>query len=235
LRRFVRKPVAALILCLSVLGTRGVSAGERCEEPPDARARYEHALTALERGRQAARLWWIGWTSGYSVATAAQGAVALVTTDHGTRVDSIVGAAESAFGVIGMLVATPRTPMWASDALLAMDDRTACDRVRRLRRAEELLRKSAEEEERARSWYSQLIGDAINLAAPAVLWIGYQRYASGWYTLVPGIAIQEAQILSQPTAAISAWNSHAAAFGEPPRVEWHVIPLPGGVGVAGVF
>ncbi len=173
-----------------MLRTPDASAQERCQEPADARARYEHALTALERGRQAARFWWIGWTSGYSVATVAQGAVALAVTDHGSRVDSIVGAAESAFGVIGMLVATPRTPMWASDALLAMDDRTACDRVRRLRRAEELLRKSAREEQQAISWYSQLIGDA--------------------------------------------WSAHTAAFGKP-RVAWHLVPLPGGVAVAGVF
>lgn len=210
---------------------------ETCAEPADARARYEHALTALEGGKRAARLWWIGWTSGYSVATAAQGVAALATTDRGTRIDSIVGAAESAFGVIGMLVATPRTPMWASDELLAMKDRTACDRARRLRRAEELLRKSADEEEQARSWYSQVIGDALNLAAPAVLWIGYKRYASGWYTLAPGVAVQEAQILSQPTAAISAWRSHAARFGAPKHFACSVIPLQSGVGVAitGVF
>jgi hypothetical protein len=161
--------------------------------------------------------------------------VAAVTTDHGTRVDSIVGAAESAFGVIGMFVAAPRTPMWAWDALLAMDDRTACDRMRRLHRAEKLLHQSATEEEEGRSWYTQLIGDAINLAAPAVLWIGYKRYASGWYTLVPGIAVQEAQILSQPTASISAWNSHVASFGKPRHAAWRVVPLPGGVAVVGVF
>ena len=228
-------PIAALVLSASEFHARSVGATERCQEPADGRARYEHALTALERGTRAARFWWIGWTSGYSLATVSQGVVAAVTTDRGTRIDSIVGAAESAFGVIGMLVATPRTPMWAADALLAMDDRTACDRMRRLDRAEELLRKSAREEEQARAWYSQIIGDAINLAAPTVLWIGYKRYASGWYTLVPGIAIQEAQILSQPTAAISAWRSHAATFGDARGVAWHVIPLPGGIAVSGVF
>jgi hypothetical protein len=227
--------VALLFATAFVLGARAAVAEGQCREPPDARARYEHALTALERGQGAARFWWIGWTSGYSIATAAQGVVALVITDRGTRIDSIVGAAESAFGVIGMLVATPRTPMWASDALLAMDDRTACNRVRRLHLAEELLRKSSDEEEQGRSWYTQIIGDALNLAAPAVLWIGYKRYASGWYTLVPGIAIQEAQILSQPTAAIAAWRSHTAAFGTPQPAAWRVVPLLGGVALTGVF
>jgi len=211
------------------------AASETCRESPDSRARYEHALTALEQGKRAARSWWIGWTSGYSVATAAQGLVAAITTDRGTRIDSVVGAAESAVGVIGMLVATPRTPMWASDDLLAMDDRTPCARVRRLERAEELLQRSAREEEQARSWYTQIIGDVLNLAAPAVLWIGYKRYASGWYTLVPGIAVQEAQILTQPTAAIVAARLHRGRFGTPNAMAWSLSPLPGGVALTWVF
>src|SRR5690348_14588309 len=42
LRRFVRRLVAALILSLSVLRAPDASAQERCEEPVDGRARYEH-------------------------------------------------------------------------------------------------------------------------------------------------------------------------------------------------
>ena len=207
----------------------------RCVEVRDAEARYERILTALERGKPAARLWWIGWTSGYSAATVAQGVLAAATTDRGTRIDSIVGAAESAIGVIGMLAAAPRTPIWASDELITMDYHTACARVRRLRRAEHLLEKSADEEAMGRAWYAQLFGGVVNLAAPVVLWTAYRRYAAGWYTLAPGLAVQEAQVLTQPTAALGAWNAYKVEYGPRRRASVSFAPLPAGAAVVGTF
>lgn len=212
-----------------------VSAAPRCAASRDVDARYDRIAASLARGRPAARFWWIGWTSGYAAATVAQGALAVATTDRGTRIDSIVGAAESGIGVIGMLVAAPRTPMWASTELDAMDGSTACARLRRLRRAEELLRKSASEERQARSWYSQLIGDAVNLAAPMVLWFGYGRHAAGWYTLGPGLAVQQAQILTQPTRAIDAWSSYQRRGNAARRPSWRIAPIPWGAALTGSF
>jgi hypothetical protein len=206
-----------------------------CFPELDVDARYARILDVFDRGKSASKVWWFGWTSGYIAATAGQGVLAAVTHDRGTRIDSIVGAAESAVGVVGMLVATPRTPMWASGELRAMSDRTPCERVRRLHRAEKLLEKSAEEQASSRSWYSQLLGGVINLAAPIVLWAGYKRYASGWYTLGPGVAVQEAQILTQPTAALAAWNAYEAEYHAPKRVSWSLAPLPGGAAVMGTF
>jgi hypothetical protein len=233
-------PRVALITARAVIvaATFAGSATARdvdCGAVPDVDARYRRILTVFERGQSAAKVWWFGWTGGYAAATVAQGVLAGVTSDRGTRIDSVVGATESAIGVIAMLVAVPRTPMWASNELLRMDDDTPCARLRRLRRAEALLEKSADEEAQARSWYTQLIGGAINLAAPVVLWVGYQRYASGWYTLAPGLAAQEGQILTQPTAALAAWNSYAEKYAKPRRASWVLAPLPGGAAVVGTF
>ena len=227
-----------IVLCLLALffGTsRPAFAAAPCDAGRDVDTRYERIAASLVRGRPAARLWWIGWTAGYSAATVGQGVLALATHDRGTRIDSIVGAAESGIGVIGMLVAAPRTPMWASDELDALDGSTACARVRRLRRAEELLRESATEERRARSGYSQLIGDAINLAAPMVLWFGYGHHAAGWYTLGPGLAVQQTQMLTQPTGAIDAWRSYQRRLGATMRPSWTVAPIPGGAALTGSF
>ena len=219
----------ALLIVLFV--SRSALAADACTAEPNVDTRYDEILTVFERGQTASRWWWYGFTSGYAAATLGQGVLAVVTTDRGTRIDSIVGAAESGIGVIGMFLATPRTPMWAAGELRAMDNRTACARLRRLRRAEALLEKSADEQESARSWYAQVIGAGLNLAGAAVLWVGYQRYATGWYTLGAGVATQQVQILTQPTAALGAWNSYGAHR----QATWSVTPFPGGVAVSGVF
>lgn len=206
-----------------------------CVAEPDVDARYTRILEVFDRGQGASRLWWYGWMSTYAAATVSQGILAVATSDRGTRIDSVVGGAEAAIGVVGLLVATPRTPMWAAGELRAMRARTACDRLRRLRRAESLLEKSAEEQAASRSWYTQLLGGVINLAAPVVLWFGYRRYASGWYTLGPGLAVQEAQILTQPTSALGAWNAYSREHPKIRQSKWTLSPLPGGAAVTCVF
>lgn len=219
----------SLVFLLAI--SRPALAADACTREPNVDIRYNEILTVFERGQTASRWWWYGWTGGYAAATLSQGILAVATTDRGTRIDSIVGGAESAIGVIGMLVATPRTPIWAAGDLREMDDRTPCARLRRLRRAEKLLKDSADEQESAISWYAQVIGAGLNLAGATVLWVGYQRYATGWYTLGFGVATQEAQILTQPTGALRAWNAYSVHR----QVTWSVTPFPGGAGVSGVF
>jgi hypothetical protein len=233
--------VRALAAALGLLLVTGAGATAKADDtevcptnPLDA-IRYQSLFATLKLGQAPAKRWWFSWTSAYGVATLSQGVLAAVTTDRGTRIDSIVGAAESAVGVIGMLTSVPHTQMWAPTELEKMDARTPCDRERRLRRAEELLRRSAKEEEQGRAWYTQVLGAVVNLAAPAVLWIGYKRYASGWYTLGPGIAIQEAQILTQPKAAIGAWLAYERSLGKHDGVSVSFTPLLGGGAVSGTF
>src|SRR5689334_16670831 len=69
--------------------SHAVSAAPKCAARRDVDARYGQIAISLTRGRPAARFWWIGWTSGYAAATVAQGALAVATTDRGTRIDSI--------------------------------------------------------------------------------------------------------------------------------------------------
>jgi hypothetical protein len=225
------------VLVLVTLLTTGpvASAADDCTRVRDVDARYRRILGVFERGESSAKVWWYGWTGGYVAATVGQGVLGAVTHDRGTRIDSIVGAAESAVGVAGMLLAVPKTPMWAAGELTSMDGSTPCARLHRLRRAEKLLEKSADEEAQARSWFSQLLGGAINLAAPIVLWAGYKRYASGWYTLGPGLAVQEAQILTQPVAALAAWNSYEREYRAPKQASWTIAPQFGGASIVGTF
>lgn len=215
--------------------TRAAFAQARGAEATE-RARYEFLLTSLERERPKVKLWWTGWTLGYAGLTAGQGAAALFFPERGARIDAAVGAAESALGVIGMLI-TPHTVTGAPDELRAMDGSTPGARAARLRRAEALLEQSAGDEEDARSWAPHVEAALVNYAGSATLWFGYQRYAGGWLNLLAGTAIAELQIITRPTGASESWRRYRAGMltAPAPTASWTVTPLLGGAALIGTF
>jgi hypothetical protein len=232
--------VLTFVSIVSVGAPRGVLAEERPRAPDPATVdtRYDEIHAALRRGRPAAKTWWETWTSSYAVLTAGQTVAAVAVEDRGLRADFGVGAVQSVIGLVGMLVATPTTPIGAVSSLDAMDARTPGARAVRLRRAERLLEKSADEEREARAWYTHVAGGVVNLSGAFVLWLGYDRFATGWASLAGGIVLSELQILTTPTAAIGAWDSYrtrGSVGRRPLRPTLSVAPTPGGVVLSGTF
>ncbi|GEM_PF-1114315 len=205
------RATALLLLALVLVGRPALAAdGDRTDE------RYDFILGELERGEGNAGLWWNGWALGFALATVGQGAVAVAASDRGWRIDNAVGAASSGLGLIGTLI-EPRTPITAAADLRAMDSTTPRARALRLRRAEQLLRSAAQEEVDGRSWFPHVAGAATTLAASAVLWYGYDRFASGWLNLVGGTLVCELQIASRPTAAARSYRAYFDRYaGRPP-------------------
>lgn len=230
------RPLGPLFAALPILlFARAASAQDR-PPPPDEAARYAFLVASLEHERPAMQLWWTGWTLGYAGLAAGQAGAALFWPDDGTRIDATVGAVESTLGVVGMLI-TPRTPIDAPDELRAMDASTPQARARRLRRAEHLLAKSAEDEALGQSWLPHLEAALVNYAGTSVLWFGYHRYAGGWLNLIGGTAVSELQILTRPTASIDAWRRYRAGLTTPPSdgIAWSIAPTIGGAAVVGTF
>jgi hypothetical protein len=124
-----------------------------------------------------------------------------------------------------------------------MDSRTPEARRTRRVRAEELLQQSAKEENFDTSWVPHVAAAATNLAGAYVLFHEYKRYVPGWLSLASGTFVAEAQILTQPTAAIGAWNRYLGAFRPSGRevaarrfpVVWSVAPAFGGFVVRASF
>lgn len=113
-------------------------------------------------------------------------------------------------------------------------------RLRRLR-AEELLHTSAKEEGFGISWVPHVAAAAVNLAGAYILFHDYKRYVPGWLSLGSGTAVAELQIVTQPTAAIGAWNRYLRTYpvqagtGRGPAVAWTVAPTFGGFVVRASF
>jgi hypothetical protein len=193
----------------------------------------------LESGTVAADRWWYGWYAGWTALTAGEVVFALAATDRGFRVDSAVGAVSCSLGVIplGFLPFVPRT---AAASLRAVPGVTREERRRKLAVAERLLRTSAETEALGRSWLTHTLGISVSVAAGLILALGYKRPVTGTINIVTGVALTEAQIFTQPTAAITAWRAYGLGRFETPTAvtntpRWTIVPQPTGIGFAALF
>jgi hypothetical protein len=194
------------------------------------------------RGDAAANRWWNAWFYGFTALTVAQGVLAIATTDPGLRTDSAVGAASSSLGVMPLGL-SPLPARFAVGALRALPDATPAERRRKLARAEELLRESAEAEALGRSWLNHALGGGVSVGVGLVLGFVYKRPGSAVLNTVSGIALSELQIFTQPTAAIDDQRAYerwigmrrAPATAHKNTVEWALIPQPCGLFIAGHF
>ncbi len=232
--RSITPPLLALALLL-------VAPRARAEGPSDADVtrRLAFISSTLEGGTVAADRWWYGWYAGWTALTTGEVVFAIAATDRGFRVDSAVGAVSCSLGVIplGFLPFVPRT---AAASLRTLPGDTPEQRRRKLAAGENLLRKSAETEAFGRSWLTHALGISVSVAAGLVLALGYKRPVTGTINIVTGIALTEAQIFTQPTAAIGAWRSYEHGNFETPRAatkvpRWTIVPQPTGIGFAAQF
>jgi hypothetical protein len=191
--------VVAFLLFL----TAGAAAQETVS-PTDTEVtnRLSFIQDALDGGKKAADLWWYGWFGGYSAATVGQLAVYSGSDDEKQRQDMLVGSVTTALGAAGQIVFPLEAGRFASK-LRAIPSETPEQRRSKLASAESFLRQAAAQEAFGRSWKTQAMATALNLAAGLVIWLHYDRPAQdGLVTFAIGQLIWEAQIFSQPMKAV---------------------------------
>jgi hypothetical protein len=197
--------------------------------------RLAYIQNSLDGGQKAADLWWYGWLVGYGAATAGQLAVYSRSDDEKQRQDMLVGAVTTALGAGGVLIFPVEAGGFAA-RLRAMPGDTLEARRVKLASAEGYLRKAAAQEELGRSFQTQAIATAVNLAAGLTIWLHYNRPAKdGLITFAIGQIISEVQIFSQPMRAVRDLREyqqrtdfdHVSASGAGHRT-WYVSVAPAG-------
>ena len=203
--------------------------------------RLEFIELRLRRGTAATQRWWYSWFFGFAALSTGQAIVAIATTNPGLRADSAVGAASSGLGVLALGV-IPFPALHAARAVYEIPEATPEQRRRKLARAEQILKRSADAESSYRSWYTHVIAGGVSIGIGLGLWLGYDRLASGARNALIGIALNEVRIFSHPAAAIQDWEEYRRQWtpvSEPaPRkatVQWSLTPYAGGLGVSGNF
>jgi hypothetical protein len=197
--------------------------------------RLAYIQNSFDGGQKAANLWWYGWFIGYSAATVGQVAVYSGSDDEKQRQDMLVGAVTTALGAGGQIVFPLKAGRFAV-RLRAMPADTPEARRVKLAAAEGYLRKAAAQESFGRSWKTQAMATAVNLAAGLTIWLHYDRPAKdGLVTFAIGQIISEVQIFTQPMRAVRDLKEYeqrsdfgAVGMAADPGRTWYVSVAPGG-------
>lgn len=194
----------AAVVVVSLLSLTAGAAAQDTASPTDTEVtnRLSFIQDALDSGKKAADFWWYGWFGGYSAATVGQLAIYSGSDDEKQRQDMLVGSVTTALGAAGQIVFPLEAGRFASK-LRAMPTETSEQRRSKLASAESFLRQAAAQESFGRSWKTQALVTAVNLAAGLTIWLHYDRPAQdGLVMFAVGQLISEAQIFSQPMKAV---------------------------------
>jgi hypothetical protein len=236
------KHVAAIAIVLFVANAAAVFAQDAALSEEQVKERLAFITQSLESGQPGARRWWYGWIGGYAAGAATMGVLAATDWKTGPDVDNsfaqdmLVGGGTFALGVVG-LVMDPFTPATAAKKLGRLPESSAAERLAKLKRAEELLRKCARREKSGRSLTTHLLNAGVNAAAGIVTVAAFDRPAGdGLTTFAIGEAVSLLNIFTQPMRAVRDLKKYeagypAAAAAEAPRLTWSLTAWPGGVGL----
>ena len=203
------------------------------QKPPLSEADMERRMAFIEErlneGRTHARYWQYGWSGFFAASAAFQGYKAIESDSSDNEVNHAVGAVKSAAGLTLMLL----RPIPAAKGAAPLQDMPATTRDQkeaRLEAARDMLNTNARRARARKSWTRHLTGIAVNLIGSAVIAsIGDTDDAviSG----LTGIAINQANIWSQPSRAIDDLADYQKAFpavSETNDVSWQLTPIAGG-------
>ena len=162
----------------------------------DQAARGAEIDRALREDARASRLWYTGWTTFYTVATAFSMKVAIDAESRDRRVGAAVDAVRSGLGLVTTVLFVPPS---MTSRRLASDDVSG---------RETWLQEAADAERLGRSWLTHAANAAVNAAGGGYLWLHERRFVAGLVAFVSGTVIGEIKIWTQPTTALEA---HRAA------------------------
>ena len=237
----------AMVVLLS--GLTAASPQKAALSDEQVKERLGFITNALDAGRPRAGTWSYGWLAAYSAGAVAGGILAgshwgdkklegaETVPDREFAEGMLVGGATFALGVGGFLL-DPFAPATAPRKLRSLPETTPMERLEKLRRAEELLRRCARQERAGRSLKTHLLNAGVNAAAGIVTKAAFHRsWGSALLTFAGGEAISLLNIFTQPMRAtrdLKRYESGFAADGVPPprapgERQWSLGIWPGGI------
>jgi hypothetical protein len=242
-----------LVIALTLqLVTAGVArAQEIALSDEQVKVRLAFITGALAAGQPRARTWSYGWIAGYSAGAVTMGVLAATNwnepevqtfapvpePDRGFAQDMLVGGATFALGVVGLAI-DPFVPATAARKLGPLPEATAGERLVKLRRAEELLRRCARRERDGRGLKTHLMNAGVNAAAGVVTAAAFKRpWTDGLITFATGEAVSLLNIFTQPMRASRDLKRYeagvpgrsGASIPSPPEIQWSLGVWPGGL------
>ena len=203
--------------------------------------KIQYIQTALSESKPAVDGWWYGWLGGYSVATVAQGVVALTSPDKNTRQDMALGAATTFLGAAEQII-TPLHTGHDAELIAQLPDSTPDLQISKLKMAEKLFQAAALKEQAGRAWQNHALCSAVNISSGLITWLGFKRSVwDGFTNFLLNTAITEAQIWTQPTRTLKDYRNYCRKYNSATtptsqiQPEYYLRTYPGGVSLSIVF
>jgi hypothetical protein len=220
---YYKKLAVLLAAMLSVVATSYVQ-GQQAADVLDIDDRLRYLNSGLTDIQRPSAIWQYGWTGFYGISGVAQLAGAIGEDDNDDATVLYIGAVKS-LGGLTMLLVNPLPVVRGLDELNQLPQETQQQKVERLAAAERMLQESAKRADERYTIKAHLIGLVVNLlGAGAIAAWGDKDDALGATAL--GIAINEAAIWSQPSAAEKHWQNYQRRFNGvgADSVDWRIVP-----------
>ncbi len=226
--------VGAVLTALGpmILAEQDASA-DVCPAPPEAplaaqvgsAERLDSLARTFDREIRDIDAWSWTWGSVYAAGVVAESVAFASTHDEGARIDLAVGISATAFGAASLYVLPLKLtlPLRASRS-----DWNDPDRCKVLARAERTLVSVERDQALATGVFAHLGNVAVNAAIVLVLGVGYGHWVSAALSGGIGVAVGEANLLTQPhhlRAALLRYRSGRLDAPDDAKVAWSIAPL----------
>jgi hypothetical protein len=204
----------AAAMTLLVLSASAEVRAQACSDPPpdaQVRARLAALATRVEAEEPATRRWWTSFMLLHGTMATGAAILAGSAQDEGFRNEMLVGLASSALGFVSLVVLAP--PMvGAGDGLRALPESTPEERLHKLRIAEGVFRRSAENIDLLRGWFPATLSSLYVTAAASTLLFAFERPSGAIIHSVGGVLLGLGRILLRPTDSRDTWRRYARAY-----------------------
>ena len=222
----------AVVLTLSV--PQAASVPEETPSLPASILTTEPSLAplwkALEAEEHPNREWYWGWAGFFGTVVVGESLIAATTSNEGARLNAYVNIPASAAGMLAVVLLPPAAAFGLED-VRRMPEETEAQRTAKASAVRGLFHRSVEQQRFYRSPLNHVIGLTVNAGLAALLYFGWKLGGRALLTLVAGTIEWELQIFTRPTAALDLASGHAGSG----LHGLHVVPLPNGIALAGVF
>ena len=157
------------------------------------------------------RRWWSSFALLHATMLSGAIILAATSTDEGQRNELLVGVTSSTLAVASLLFFTP--PMLgAGDTLRAMPERTAQERLAKLRRTEDIVRRASDTIDFLFSWVPSTLSGAYVAAASVTMLLAFERDIGAFTHAIGGTILGLGRVLLRPSAARDTWRRYARSF-----------------------
>lgn len=231
--RLPTRSVSAIV-ALTLSSLCGDARAQLCPAPVDApsladvdvETRLDYLARAFHREIKGIDIWSMTWGTAYTAGAIAEGVGLSVTRNHGTRTDLSVGIVATAFGAVSLYALPLKLTLPLRAARAHWSDSNRCEV---LARAERTLVSVERDQAIANGPLAHIGNVAVNTAIVLVLGLGYGRWASAAISGGVGVAVGEANVLTQPHHLRDVLARYRTGQLEPiqPGIAWSVSPVVG--------